>query len=152
MPTFRFDPQSGFTLIELLLVIAILGLFSAGAAQYMSRNDPAFELRTISADIEATLRQARSTALVENRSVAVTFDIANRWYGAGQNRNALSEKFNMRVVVAGREQIDDQTGAIRFYPDGAATGGSIYVSDAWETHGIEVDWLTGRVEFENEKP
>ena len=145
MPTSRCDTQAGFTLVELLVVIVILALLSAGAAQYLFRTDPGFEIRQAAADIETTLRQARSKALVENRSVAIVFDLSNRSYVAGQQRTVLPDAYRLRVVVAGREQVASSAGAIRFYPDGAATGGAVYLSDAVETVAIEVDWLTGRV-------
>lgn len=41
--------------------------------------------------------------------------------------------------------IDDAVAAVRFYPDGSATGGRITVSGAERTYHVMLDWLTGTV-------
>jgi general secretion pathway protein H len=47
---------------------------------------------------------------------------------------------------------DYGTAAIRFFPDGSSSGGTISLSGANRDYFIGVDWLTGRVELlENAK-
>jgi len=40
--------------------------------------------------------------------------------------------------------------AIRFYPDGSSTGGSIDLSVNGEGYRIKVDWLTGGVSLDGD--
>jgi len=48
-------------------------------------------------------------------------------------------------VFKRQESPNDDTGGIRFFPDGSSTGGRISVARGQRTLVVEVDWLLGRV-------
>ncbi|MGY3439865.1 MULTISPECIES: GspH/FimT family pseudopilin [unclassified Marinovum] len=150
MPTSRTETtahsDTGFTLVELLVVLTVIGLVTAGATRLLFQSDPGFVLRAAVSEVQTTLGQVRSRALLTNRAASVLFDIAEARYRAdGADWTDLPEGTALRVIVAGREQLDENRGAIKFYPDGASTGGTVHVSDAIEERGVTVDWLTGRI-------
>ena len=40
---------------------------------------------------------------------------------------------------------EQDTGAIRFFPDGSSTGGRVTLMVGERSYAVDVDWLTGRV-------
>ena len=76
--------RSGFTLVELLVVIAILGVMLGLIGMGAKPVSPATHARERRAgNRRARLRLARSTALMKNRSIAFTLDLATPAYQWG---------------------------------------------------------------------
>jgi general secretion pathway protein H len=93
------------------------------------------------------LRAARQKALAEGVEVRFLVDLANARFGLdGRTPHDLPPPLQMRVTVAGIEWSERQVGAIRFLPQGGATGGSV---DVLRPRGggvrITVDWLSASV-------
>lgn len=93
------------------------------------------------------LRAARQKALAEGVEVRFVVDLAQRRFGVdGRAPHDLPAPLAMRVTVAGIEWSEQQVGAIRFLPQGGATGGSV---DVLRPRGggvrITVDWLSASV-------
>ena len=42
-------------------------------------------------------------------------------------------------------ELDDKTGAIRFFPDGGSDGGRVTIAAGERKYEVDIDWLTGRV-------
>ena len=128
--------SAGFTLIETIVVVVILGLALTIVAGFIPRRNSTLELSTASQSIASTLRLARARAITESRSVAVA--------AAADGRTLMADGVRMKVpdtvavAMAG-------TPAIRFAPDGSASGGGIRVRNASRERLVSVDWLTGRV-------
>jgi general secretion pathway protein H len=144
--------QRGFTLIELIVVIAIMALLTATLTVRGNPVSPTTHARAAVRAIAGALRSARSQAIMDNRSVSVTIDTANRRYWWGQTPpEALPGDLRL-AVLAGRDQMaGDSVARIRFDPDGGSTGGRVAIAGGDRTWWVGVDWLTGRVSIA-EKP
>ena len=59
--------------------------------------------------------------------------------------HALPAALEVELFTAHTEQISDDAGNIRFFPDGSSTGGEIVLGDGRSKFHVQVDWLTGRV-------
>ena len=136
----------GFTLVELLVVFAIMALLiSVVPMAYNSARESA-QYRDVVRGILSDMRKARQEARLQGREKRFVLDLDQHRYGlAGEPLRALPEALDFRALVAESEM---QTGvaAIRFLPDGGATGGSVQVLRKTGT-GVQlrVDWLSGRV-------
>jgi len=87
--------------------------------------------------VAGTLRLARAHAIAAGRPVLVRLDGA---------RHALVVDGATEALPAGLVlALDAPGGAIRFAPDGSASGGSIRLAASAEARLVGVDWLTGRV-------
>ena len=141
------DPRrAGFTLFELLIVLVILGLTLAVAVPLFSRALPGLELKSSARTVAATLREARSLAIADNREIAVAIDLDTRRIDlAGLRTETLDEGIDLRVFTAAEELIDRGAGRIRFYPDGTSTGGRVRLLAAGRLYDIDIDWITGAV-------
>ncbi|HEX4636540.1 MAG TPA: prepilin-type N-terminal cleavage/methylation domain-containing protein, partial [Rhizomicrobium sp.] len=68
--------ERGFTLVELLVVIAILGVVLALIGISARPISPSMHAQSAAEEISGGLRAARSAALMGNRSVDFTLDLA----------------------------------------------------------------------------
>jgi general secretion pathway protein H len=138
--------RAGFTLFELLIVLVILGLALAVAVPLFARALPGLELKSSARTVAATLREARSLAIADNREIAVAVDIDTRTIDlAGLRRETLDAGIDLRLFTAAEELIDRGAGRIRFYPDGTSTGGRVRLLATGRLYDVDIDWITGAV-------
>ena len=136
--------QPGFTLIEILvsLVVAAIG-FSAASVALGRAVDRAQYADTVETVI-ASVRHARSTAIAKQQDVLLSFDVnSKRLQLEGiPVQQLMPEAIEVQLTVA-EEEVSGDDAAIRFYPDGSATGGRIVLSHRARATQVDVDWLTG---------
>lgn len=102
--------------------------------------------RAAAYEIAAALRQARGAAVTENADVAVLFDLGRNAYMVERDKpKTLAGNLRLALYAAQSEQVSADIGAIRFFPDGSATGGQVTVGDGTSGYNVDVDWLTGRI-------
>ena len=137
---------TGFTLLELIAVLLILALVAVIVVPSLG-GGAAIELESAARSLAAGLRQTRNHALNDNRSAILALDVDKREFelpGEGRARR-LPERVDIVLFTARSEQLGENRGAIRFFPDGSSTGGRITLSVDGMRYLVDVDWLTGRV-------
>ena len=72
----------GFSMTELMVVIAIISILAGLAIPNLIGWLPNYRLRTGAEDIQSTLQLARLTAIKENSTVTVVFDLGNDTFKA----------------------------------------------------------------------
>ena len=137
----------GFTLVELLVVLAIMALLIGLVPVAFERMRESAQYRSTLRAMLTEMRGARYRAVAEGVETRFKVNLTERSYGVeGQPLHHFAEPLEVRLVVAGNEMRDGQEGAIRFLPDGGATGGSVDVVRSSGTGvRLRVDWLSGRV-------
>jgi general secretion pathway protein H len=151
--------QAGFTLIEIVVVLVILGLVLGVVVSRGPMRSRTLELRGVASQVAETLRLARSRAIAANHPVRVIVDVDRRSYRIDTlPAQTLPPGVSVAVVAIGEETAGKRLGAIRFDPDGSASGGRIELTQAAQAAPgaaapasgarkvqVGVDWLTGRV-------
>jgi general secretion pathway protein H len=139
----------GFTLLELLVVLVIAVALFAIVPAMLSGGLGAVQLRAAARELAAGLGQTRSLAIVAQREAVFRVDVdAHSYRVAGDAREyRLPQKVGVKLYTAQSELVSGSQGAIRFFPDGSSTGGRITVSYGGRALGVDVDWLTGRVQI-----
>lgn len=136
----------GFTLFEMIIVLVVLALVAGvvmGRGPVKSR---ALNVRAAVADIVATLRGARGTAIAANRPVLVVVNGAQGSVsvdGAPAFRSPAGMGLTAATGMGGVP--GPRLTGIRFAPDGSSSGGRIVLADGTRRVQVGVDWLTGRV-------
>ncbi|WP_420347311.1 GspH/FimT family pseudopilin [Pelagibius sp.] len=139
--------QGGYTLLELLVVMAIAGLLAVTLAGTVFSGRETVTLRAAAEDLTALLKRTRGAALRTNREAAVFVDVAEKTFGVegGPKRWPLPSDSDVTLLTAAEEILHEDRGAIRFFPDGSATGGGIRLSQNGSSYQVSVHWLTGQV-------
>lgn len=141
--------ESGFTLLELLIVMTIIGMIYALLPGSLFSSTSSLEVRSTARNIADTLRQARGWAIAGNKEVVFFLDLRERRYGiTGEGEiRTFRDDIDVRFTTAREELRGENEGAIRFFPDGSATGGIVTVEGSQQELQIKVRWLTGQVAF-----
>lgn len=138
--------QSGFTLIELVAVVVLLGIALSVVTMSFSKGLSGAKIEAASRDLVAALRYTRGQAIVHGEQQALDIDIDHNTYQApGKPLVRLPREMHMALTTAEIEQTGATSGRIRFFPDGASTGGHITVFMGQRKWQINVSWLTGQV-------
>lgn len=139
--------HQGFTLVELLVVLGIAGLLIALAPVAFERMREGAQYRDVLRRVTADLRQGRQQAVATGRETRFVIDLKARAFGLlGRPAFALPDSIEMDATVAGIEVVDQASAAIRFLPEGGATGGTVAITrKSGGGTRITVDWLSGQL-------
>lgn len=136
----------GFTLVEILAVIALIALAMTLVAVTVGDGLTNARVKGASRDLVAALRYTRGQAIVKRESMALAIDVDGRRYRApGRKWVELPKNMEMALETARSETEAEGIGRIRFFPDGASTGGNVELLLGEVAWRIEVNWLTGEV-------
>ena len=142
---------SGFSLLEMLLVMALIAAASVLAVAAFGGGMQGMKLRAGAKDLAAQMRFARAVAISSGQPQDVVIDPqARRWEGAKGRSGSLPDGGEVVFTGARAAQFADAAdadgkGIVRFFPDGAATGGRVRMSVNGGGWDVDVGWLTGDV-------
>lgn len=142
---------SGFSLLEMLLVMALIAAASLLAVSAFGGGMQGMKLRAGAKDLAAQMRFARAVAISSGQPQDVVVDPqARRWEGAKGRSGKLPDGGEIvftgaRATLFESGQPEGGKGAVRFFPDGAATGGRVRMLANGGGWDVDVGWLTGEV-------
>lgn len=136
----------GLSLIEVLVVVALIAVIAGLAASVMGRALPGQQLRGTAREIAGQLRFTRAQAIATGREQTFSLDLVERrWQAAGDRQGQVPEELELIATTARQPQAQDRRATVRFFPDGAATGGRFVLKRGNAAWRIDVAWLTGEV-------
>lgn len=139
--------EAGFTLLELLIVLAIMGVVIGVVVTRGPIRSQALQTRAAAGALAQTFRGARAQAIARSQTVTVAINPARRSFAADQGPIRV---LNAAVALEpGTVRGPNNTGLVRFSPDGSASGGGVILGDGKRRTQIDVEWLTGRVRISN---
>lgn len=142
----KWSRSAGFTLLELLIVLAIVALAAALVVPNVSGVLGANRV-TVAADATlAFLREARARAIVHGTTINLEIEPATGGYRFVDRTETIDRRVEIDLTTGlppGRAK--GSLGIVRFYPDGAASGGVIRLAGNGREQTVAIDALTGRI-------
>ena len=147
-------PARGFSLLEMLLVLVLIAAATLLAMAAFGGGMRGMQFRSAAKELAAQLRFTRAVAISSGQAQDFLVDpTARSWRGANGRSGSLPDAGEVVFTGASTSQFpeiasEQRTGVVRFFPDGAATGGRIrlLVNDGgWD---VDVAWLTGEVKLQ----
>lgn len=142
---------AGFTLLEMLVVLVLIAAATLLAASAFGGGLRGARLHSAAKDIAAQLRFTRAVAISTGTPQDFVIDPqARAWTAAKGRRGRLPDTgelafTGMRAGQAAGEGAAAGKGTVRFFPDGAATGGRVRLAANGGGWNVDVAWLTGEV-------
>lgn len=137
---------AGMSLLEMLLVLALVAAIALMAAMAMNGGLEGLKLRSAGKSLAAELRYARTRAIATG--VPQQFELnlrQHRWQGPDGRQGDLPAALTLSYTGAGQLQSRADTGVVRFFEDGASSGGRIDLSAGSAVWRVDVAWITGEV-------
>lgn len=129
----------------------LVSLLFAVVGVSVSRSIEGAEVRNASREIVAGIRHTRGQAIIQRQQQVFSVDAdARTWTAAAREPVEIPEGLEITLNTARSEMTGENAGGIRFYPDGASTGGSVELLAQRRVWTINVSWLTGEVSIERE--
>jgi general secretion pathway protein H len=143
----RFDEtRAGFVLLDLIVTAAIAGLLLSLVLPSLATGTTPARMHVLLASAASMLRDARTSAIAENRDTAFFFDSQHRILSSGRAYIYLPTDVGISVVSGGGCNSGGDVAQIIFHSDGTSCGGIFrFVSDAG-IYRLRVNWATGYVE------
>lgn len=139
--------SGGFTMIELLVVLTLMGLLMALVVPMFGGGVSNTELKSTARSLASGLRAARGQAINQHGEALLQVNVAAHTFSVPPDPRVhqMPERIDIKLFTAQRDLINEQVGAIRFFPDGGSNGGRITLAAGERKYDVDVDWLTGRV-------
>ena len=64
----------------------------------------------------------------------------------GRSEHLVLDKTVKLKMLTARQEANRDGGAVRFFPNGSSTGGTVILQSDGRSAAIRVDWLTGKIE------
>lgn len=141
----------GFTLLELIVVLIIVVLGFAALGLNLSSGNNSTEIKAAARDIVSALRYARGEALIAHQQITFELNLKDNSYTVSNRPkvHTIPASIDVTLVTAQNELNGDGAGAIRFFADGSATGGRITLERKNIVWQIDINWLTGGIELQD---
>ncbi len=142
--------RRGFTLIELLVVLLVIAMSLAVVGPRVAASIDSTRLNASLRSVLTSARAARTLARTQQREVALVFDVVDRSYRIDEEREIPIRPRDtiVKITAAESERLSDSRIAIRFFPDGSATGGRVQFGPDERARFVDIDWLTGLAQID----
>jgi len=142
----RGRATAGFTLLEMLVVLALIAAASVLAMAAFGDGLRGARLQAAAKEVAAQLRFTRAVAISTGAPQDFVIDPRARAWRAPNGRHGRLPDTGELVFTGARDLGPTAgEGAVRFFPDGAASGGRVRLAASGGGWDVDVAWLTGEV-------
>ena len=135
-----------FTLLEMLVVLALIAAASVLAMAAFGDGLRGARLQAAAKEVAAQLRFTRAVAISTGAPQDFVIDPRARAWRAPNGRHGRLPDTGELVFTGARDLGPTAgEGAVRFFPDGAASGGRVRLAASGGGWDVDVAWLTGEV-------
>ena len=134
-----------------MVVMVLIAAASLLAVAAFGNGMQGMKLRAGAKDVAAQMRFARAVAISSGEPQDVIIDPAGRHWQGAKGRSGSLPNFGEVIFTGARSsqfeagEENGATGTVRFFADGAATGGRVRLLANGGGWDVGVGWLTGEV-------
>ena len=136
--------------MEMLVVLAIMALVLVIVPPFLPNVMASTHVKSAARELAANLKHARSLAIDRQQETIFIVNVDEKRYTLDKKSKILTlpDGASLSLITAKLEQLSENEGQIRFFPDGSSTGGQIKLAHAEREYIVDVHWLTGKVKIE----
>ncbi len=137
----------GFTLLEILVVLGIMGLLAAIIVPRVNAGNDYYTIGSDVREVASALRLTRSLAIEQQSDKVLLFNLDDNSYQIdGQKPRTLSDDVALDIVTSQAELKENgRLAGIRFYEDGASSGGRVTLTLNDDKRAVDIVWMTGQI-------
>lgn len=136
--------KAGFTLLELIIVITIVTILVSISTIFFANTLPKGKFNAAVRDISATIRSAKTLALISGTNQTFFIDIDEKKYGIdGKGYKEIPSHISIKVIDPFLKEFTEGKYNFLFYGAGGVEGGDILLSDGKRKIRIHVDPIAG---------
>ncbi len=137
----------GFTLLEILVVLGIMGLLAAIIVPRVNAGNDYYTIGSDVREVASALRLTRSLAIEQQSDKVLLFNLDDNSYQIdGQKPRRLSDDVALDIVTSQAELKENgRLAGIRFYEDGASSGGRVTLTLNDDKRAVDIVWMTGQI-------
>jgi general secretion pathway protein H len=135
----------GFTLLEMLMVVVLIAAITGLTIGLLGVGRSSRQLPDAVHTVSTELRYTRTRALTTGQPQRFAMDLDRRTWTAADHHGSLPASLAIAFDAVRVEQTSAREAAIKFFPDGSATGGRINLRTQGVGWRVDVRWLTGEV-------
>lgn len=143
----KITKNAGFSLLEILVVLGIMGVLLAVVVPRINNGNDYYTMGANLREVASALRATRALAIKQQTDEVLLFDLEEKSYRlAEQKARNISPEIDLEVFTSTLEiSADGRYAGIRFYEDGASSGGRVTLTLNDDKRAVDVVWMTGQV-------
>lgn len=140
------DREAGFVLIDLVVTTAIACLVLGLVLPHLPFGMTPSRMHALVADVASLMRDARTSAMAENRDIAVSFESSSRLFADGRASIVIPSEVEVDMISGGGCDSGADDAELIFHGDGTSCGGIVRFGSQAGAYSLRVNWATGYVE------
>jgi general secretion pathway protein H len=129
----------------MLMVVVLIAVVSGLTFGLLGVGRSGRQLREAVHTVATELKYTRTRALTTGLPQRFAMDLDQRTWTAADHHGTLPKSLQIGFDAVREEQTKSREAAIRFFPDGSATGGRVNLRVQDVGWRVDVRWLTGEV-------
>jgi len=136
----------GFTLLEVIIVLLLISLIMGLTTLYFANALPTSKFNAAARELAATIRYARTLALIKGKFQTLNIDLDAKKYGIeGRGDKSLDSGTTITVLDPSAGEVRNGIYHVYFEPSGGVEGGTIVLASGKKQISIGLDPVVGSV-------
>ena len=138
--------RQGFTLLEVIIVLCLISLIMGLSAVFFANTMPSSKLSAAVRELSATIRYARTLAMIDGKLQTLNIDLDAKKYGIeGRGYKSIDSGITIMVLDPSAGELRNGIYHLIFQASGGIEGGTIVLGSGKKAIGIELDPVVGSV-------